>query len=70
MSVLSRFTQVYKIIRHKNADGISLSTWILTVYVGFGMSKQNKNGIKIKIRKNVHGFTNFSSFSDSIYKWT
>lgn len=36
LNIISRFTQVFKIISNKSADGISLTTWILTAYVGFG----------------------------------
>lgn len=36
LNAISRFGQVYKIVRFKRADSISLKTWILTSYVGFG----------------------------------
>lgn len=37
INIVSRFTQVFRIIREQNADGISLATWILTAYTSCGM---------------------------------
>lgn len=37
LNILGRFSQVYRIVREQNADGISLTTWILTAYTSSGM---------------------------------
>lgn len=39
--MLSRFTQVFRIIRHKSANGISLLSWSLSLYNSFGKLQKN-----------------------------
>lgn len=56
MVIASRFTQLYQILREKQANNINVMTWAMTSYTGLGKKTNNSEvltGANLSILKSI-----------------